>query len=89
MFSQRPAAWRDPAIESTPRIGITKAAELPWRFTRGGQPVRVAAGAAGGAGCLVGVLPAAVARAGLWRPKRRAIERGTSGAGILSTGPWE
>lgn len=32
VFSPRPAAWSDPEIAVSRRIGITKAVELPWRF---------------------------------------------------------
>ena len=32
VVSGRPAAWRREQIACGPRVGITKAAELPWRF---------------------------------------------------------
>jgi DNA-3-methyladenine glycosylase len=31
-FSDRPRAWRDVAVDVDVRVGITKAADLPWRF---------------------------------------------------------
>jgi DNA-3-methyladenine glycosylase len=37
VFSERPAAWRDVEVEVDMRIGITKAAELPWRFVAAGN----------------------------------------------------
>lgn len=37
VFSDRLAAWRDPPIAVSQRIGITKAVELPWRFCVAGS----------------------------------------------------
>jgi DNA-3-methyladenine glycosylase len=33
----RPPQWRDVAVDTDRRIGITKAPELPWRFTASGS----------------------------------------------------
>jgi DNA-3-methyladenine glycosylase len=45
VFSDRPRDWRDVAIDVDTRVGITKAADLPWRFVAAGntyvsRPVR-------------------------------------------------
>jgi len=47
-ISDPPVAWRDVAVSVDRRIGITKASELPWRFSATGsrflsRPVRLAA----------------------------------------------
>jgi DNA-3-methyladenine glycosylase len=46
-ISERPSAWEQPEVSADLRIGITKAAELPWRFCATGsrflsRPVRAA-----------------------------------------------
>lgn len=37
-ITARPIAWRDVELVSAPRIGITKAVELPWRFCARDNP---------------------------------------------------
>jgi DNA-3-methyladenine glycosylase len=37
VISRRPAGWRDVHVVVDQRIGITKAVELPWRFTAAGS----------------------------------------------------
>jgi DNA-3-methyladenine glycosylase len=37
VFAPRPRAWRDVEVAIDKRIGITKAAELPWRFCAAGS----------------------------------------------------
>jgi DNA-3-methyladenine glycosylase len=37
VFSARPRAWRNVEVAVDKRIGITKAAELPWRFVAAGS----------------------------------------------------
>jgi DNA-3-methyladenine glycosylase len=49
-FSDRPRAWQDVEIDVDVRVGITKAADLPWRFLAAGnrfvsRPVRRVAAA--------------------------------------------
>jgi DNA-3-methyladenine glycosylase len=49
-FSDRPRSWRDVDVDVDVRVGITKAADLPWRFLAAGnrfvsRPVRRVAAA--------------------------------------------
>lgn len=37
VISKRPSEWRDVALLADRRVGITKAPELPWRFTAAGS----------------------------------------------------
>ncbi|MBV8431052.1 MAG: DNA-3-methyladenine glycosylase [Solirubrobacterales bacterium] len=37
-ITARPRAWRNAEVSIDRRIGITKAVELPWRFTAAGNP---------------------------------------------------
>jgi DNA-3-methyladenine glycosylase len=55
-ISARPRAWRDPHVAVGLRVGITKAAELPWRFAAAGNPYvsRPRLPAAGGVGAVGG-----------------------------------
>ena len=38
VISGRPERYSDPVVQRDLRIGITKAAELPWRFCLAGSP---------------------------------------------------
>jgi DNA-3-methyladenine glycosylase len=62
-ISARPRAWRDPHVAVGPRVGITKAAELPWRFAASGNPYvsRPWLPAAGAVGAVGGSRPGAAA----------------------------
>lgn len=37
VISARPESWREVSVTVGPRVGITKAAELPWRFCAAGS----------------------------------------------------
>jgi DNA-3-methyladenine glycosylase len=37
VFSEPPGGWREVPVTAGPRVGITKAAELPWRFCVAGS----------------------------------------------------
>jgi DNA-3-methyladenine glycosylase len=37
VFSEPSASWREVSVSAGPRVGITKAAELPWRFCAAGS----------------------------------------------------
>jgi DNA-3-methyladenine glycosylase len=62
-ISARPRAWRDPQVAVGLRVGITKAAELPWRFAVAGNAYvsRPRLPAAGGVGPVGGSGPGAAA----------------------------
>jgi DNA-3-methyladenine glycosylase len=38
LLHPREDGWKDPELIAGPRIGITKALDLPWRFTAAGSP---------------------------------------------------
>jgi DNA-3-methyladenine glycosylase len=60
VFSARPRAWRDVEIVIDKRIGITKAAELPWRFCAAGSRFLSRPVSVGSRGATVPTGPAAV-----------------------------
>ena len=88
----RPRGWRRPRIAAGERIGITRAADLPWRFMALGHAARVAAVAARGAArrCAAARLarrrggPAPGARPAAAGGRRR--RRGGRGAGVAGVG---
>ena len=54
VIEPRPRSWREVAIVSGPRIGITRAVELPWRFCAAGSRFVSRRAPAAGAGTGVG-----------------------------------